>query len=78
MLLLGHLQLEQGRNDNWGAAPLAVHLEGCSGVLPHYVVVLHTSSALQSGNKVCTRLHHHAQEAGCHSAMLFSTKNYHL
>ena len=78
MLLLGHLQLEQGRNDNWGAAPLAVHLEGCSGVLPHYVVMLHTISVSPPGYEVCTRVRHNVQEAGCHSAMLFSTKNYHL
>ena len=77
MLLLGHLQLEQGRDDVWGATPLAVHLEGCSGVLPHFVAVLHTISALPPGNKVRTHVHHHAQEAQ-DSSMLFSTKNHHL
>ena len=56
MLLLGHLQLEQGRDGDRGAAPLAVHLEGCSGVLPHYVVVLHTIPLLPPDYKVRTRV----------------------
>ncbi len=74
MLLLGYLQLEQRRDDNWGAAPLAVHLEGCSGVLPHFVVVLHTISVLPPEYEVCTRVHHNAQEAACHSFMLCTNK----
>ncbi len=74
MLLLGYLQLEQRRDDNRGAAPLAVHLEGCSGVLPHYVVMLHTISVSPPGYEVCTLLHHSVQEAGFHSSMLSTTK----
>lgn len=77
MLLLGHLQLEQGRDGDRGAAPLAVHLEGCSGVLPHYVV-LQTISMLPPGYQMCTRVHSNAQDTGWHSSMLSTTKTWYF